>query len=353
MPAPSFQTRQALLRWEGGEIEVEPQPPTRATGRRGVAGPLRLWRDESDTDTMTGAIALVMLAHARHSTLRAAPIAAAMARVADAGAVGLVFVTNGPTGETILLNAPLAQPARLPIAVLGPKPGAAAIAVARDGRAGVLIIDGAARTVRSPNIWGSIDRSGPYVVISTPRTAWTAALAERGPGFAAFNALAAWAPAALPNHSLLFVSTTAHEYENAGSHAFLDHHAPAPDRVALWLHLGAGFAARDFHEIGAYRLAPLPSPDPQRFLIATGSLVPMLRECFAGQPGLESAYPANMGAAGELAEVLQRGYAPAIGLFGAHRFHHIAGDRIDKTDPAWIDAVIRSLKTALTRALAG
>jgi hypothetical protein len=67
---------------------------------------------------------------------------------------------------------------------------------------------------------------------------------------------------------------------------------------------------------------------------------------------LEAAYPTSAGAAGELGEVVQRGYAPAFGLFAAHRFHHVAQDRLDKTDPAWIDAAIQALKRTLTRVLA-
>lgn len=351
--APAFEARRAALVWAEGEVAVEPQPIVRTTGAGGVRGALRLWRDASDTPMMADAIALVMLPNGRHSQLLSEPTRSILAQVAGAAPRGIVLVTNGPTGETILLNAPIDGAALppIPIAVLGPKPGAAALGVARAGGEATLIIDGDVRSVRSPNIWGVIERDAPYVVVSTPRTAWTKAVAERGPGLAAFNALAAWAPEALPAHSLMFVSTTAHEYDNAGSHLFFERHAPPPDRVALWLHLGAGFAARDFHEIGRFALAPLPSPDPQRFLLGSDALVPMLRHAFAGQIGLEAAYPASAGAAGELSEVLARGYAPAFGLFAAHRYHHVAQDRLDKTDPVWIQAAIDALKTALTHAL--
>lgn len=352
--APAFETRRAALEWPGGEVAVEPQPIVRATGAEGVRGPLRLWRDASDSESMTGAIALVLLPHGRHSQLMAEPIRSILAQVARAGPRGIVLITNGPTGESILLNTPIdgAGLPPLPLAVLGPAPGANAIAAARAGVEATLIIDGQARRVRSPNMWGVIERDARFIVVSTPRTAWTPAVAERGPGLAAFTALARWAPRALSAYSLMFVSTTAHEYDNAGAHVFFERHAPPPERVALWLHLGAGFAARDFHEVGRFALAPLPSPDPQRYLMGSDALVPILRESFAGQPGLEAAYPTSAGAAGELGEVVQRGYAPAFGLFAAHRFHHVAQDRLDKTDPAWIDAAIQALKRTLTRVLA-
>ena len=351
--APALDARRAALVWAGGEVAVEPQPIVRTTGAGGVRGALRLWRDASDTAMMADAIALVMLPMGRHSQLLGEPIRSILAQVAGAAPRGIVLVTNGPTGETIMLNAPIdgAGLPAIPIAVLGPKPGAGALSVARAGGEATLIIDGDVRRVRSPNIWGAIERDAPYLVVSTPRTAWTRAVAERGPGLAAFNALAAWAPQALPAHSLMFVSTTAHEYDNAGSHMFFERHAPPPDRVALWLHLGAGFAARDFHEVGRFALAPLPSPDPQRFLLGSDTLVAILRQAFAGQIGLEAAYPASAGAAGELGEVLARGYAPAFGLFAAHRYHHVEQDRVDKTDPDWIQAAIDALKVTLARAL--
>ncbi|MBN8608595.1 MAG: hypothetical protein J0L81_16890 [Caulobacterales bacterium] len=353
LEAPSFEARRAHLGWDGGEVAIEPQAPVRATNSAGIRAPLRLWRDATDTAHVSGAIVVALLPPGRHSQLLAEPSRSIVTQIASAGAAAIVLITDGPTGETILLNAPInpSDAPNVPIAVLGPKPGADAIAAARAGGDGVFVMEGELRRVRSANIWGTLDRGAPYVVVSTPRTAWTPAVAERGPGFAAFNALAAWAPAALPGHNLLFVSTTAHEYDNAGSHDFFERHAPAPDRVALWLHLGAGFAARDFHEVGRFALAPLPSPDAQRFLLGSDALVPMLRETFAGQAGLECAYPTSAGAGGELNEVLARGYAPAFGLFAAHRYHHVAQDRLDKTDPRWIHAAIDALKTSILRAL--
>jgi hypothetical protein len=265
-----------------------------------------------------------------------------------------VFVTDGPTGETVFLNAPInpdAAPA-IPLAVIGPRPGASLIAAAREQRQATFILDGVVRRVRSANLIGRMNRRGPCLVVSTPRTGWTPAVAERGPGLAAFLALAQWAPTALPNHALTLVCTTAHEYDNAGSHAFFDDGAPSPDQTALWVHLGAGFAARDFHEVGRYALAPLPSPDAQRYLMGSDPLAPMLRHTFAGQVGLEAAYPTSAGpAAGELYEVYSRGYAPVFGLFAAHRFHHVMQDRLDKTDPAWIQAATDAVKASILAAL--
>ena len=156
---------------------------------------------------------------------------------------------------------------------------------------------------------------------------------------------------AAPDTSLLFLNTTAHEYDNAGSHAFFERHAPRPSDVALWVHLGAGFAARDAHELGRYRASTLTSPDPQRFLVSSPELTPMLRSAFRGQPGLEDAYPVSAGAAGELEEVLRRGYPKAFGLFGGHRHHHIMSDRVDKVSPQATAAALAAVKSGISQVL--
>ena len=70
--APAFETRRAALEWPGGEVAVEPQPIVRATGAEGVRGPLRLWRDASDSESMTGAI--FPDAHQSTSSVRTSPI---------------------------------------------------------------------------------------------------------------------------------------------------------------------------------------------------------------------------------------------------------------------------------------
>ena len=177
-------------------------------------------------------------------------------------------------------------------------------------------------------------------------------MGERGPGIAAFRILTAWAPRAFPRQAIDVVVTSGHEYDNLGGHTWLKDGAPKPETVRLWVHLGAGFAARDWHEIGPV-LRPLPSPDSQRVLMGTADTVETLRAAFAGIGGLEAAYPSTLGAAGELGEVLRAGYPRAFGMFGAHRFHHAPNDDIEKVDPAFIPPVTAALRQAITALLPG
>lgn len=356
--APAFELRKAAVIHGAGSTEITPQAVVVQTPAEGVAAPLRLWRDETDAAAVKGAIAVVILPFARHSRIGAAAIKSRLDGVVAAGAVAVVLVTDGPTGETILLNTePARPPARVPVAVVGPARAGALIAQARAGAAGRFVVDGTNTTRDTLNVIGRLTGRAPgssdgVVVVSTPRTGWLRCVAERGPGLAIFLTLARWAPRAFPKRDLVFVAAGAHEYENAGSGAFLASNAPDPAKTALWVHLGAGFAARDFHEAGGYELRPLPSVDPQRYLVGSDACLAVLRRAFAGQPGLEAAYSPAAGSAGELTGILARGYPRAFGMYASHRFHHTSGDRLDKTDPEFIRTVGRSVARAMAEILA-
>jgi hypothetical protein len=355
--SPFFEARRSVVRLGDTEIEVFPQHPVITTGSQGLTAPLRLWQDTRDTAALRDAIGVVMLPHRRHSRLLDPPSRGPLDAALAGRPRALILITQGPSGETLILNAPAdSKPyARIPLCVLGPVPGRDLIAAAREGASATLILDGETGTRPGANLIATLTRpdpAAPLLVVSTPRTAWTPALAERGPGYASFLAFAAWAPRALPRHNLLFLSTTAHEYDNAGGLAFLTGpDAPDPARLALWVHFGAGFAGRAHHDLGGGRLLPLPAVDDQRYLMGSDALLPVLRKAFAGQPGLEQPYPASAGAVGELQEIFSHGYSPAFGLFGGHLRHHAMTDRLSMTDPVWIRAAALSARQVVESAL--
>lgn len=345
---PQFDVARAEISFGGERIPLVLAPFGEQEVHINATTRLATWCCSVDANHIAGAVAVIDLPHARHSQLMAQFSSEAIQQAARRAPLAILLITHGPTGETIHLNAPIAQcdlPA-LPILLLGPKPARAltsAIASLSDCR---LVIEASRNVTHTANLIGSIQRAGRTIVFSTPRTGWTAAVAERGPGLAAFRELALWAPGALRNFNLAFVCTAAHEYDNAGSRRYLETLAPRTSDVALWVHLGAGFAARDFHELGDYRLLPLPSADPQRFLVGSTQHLERLQAAFERLPGLERPYPATAGAAGELSELIAHGYTSLFGLFGAHRFHHVDADRLDKTDPDWIAACINAIKRA-------
>jgi hypothetical protein len=290
-----------------------------------ISGPLALYRPGAD---MSGAIVVAPLPFRRWSTTLSPEISNVIEDAERGGAAAVVLVTNGPTNEAIALNVKPDQRWPLQVATLAPKEAADVLAAAEKRTAATLTLTGRGGMRPAFNVVARRDRGrGKQIVFSTPRSGWTICAGERGGGVAAWLALATWAFAALPENDLVFLCTSAHEYEYLGGETYLKSPlAPKAADTHLWAHLGANVAARDWHDFGPGRLAPLPSVDPQRVLMGTPDLLPVLRETFRGAPGLESPYPSNQGAAGELASVLHAGYGRAFGIFGAHRFHHVAGD---------------------------
>lgn len=68
------------------------------------------------------------------------------------------------------------------------------------------------------------------------------------------------------------------------------------------------------------------APIRSRYLVATRPLLPRAQSAFKGLAGLEAAYPAESGTAGELTGIIKAGYPAVAGLFGAHRYHHCRED---------------------------
>ena len=126
---------------------------------------------------------------------------------------------------------------------------------------------------------------------------------------------------------IVFICNTGHEYENLGAEQSLKAIAPKPRYTAFWLHLGANLAARDWHD-SLGRMTPLPGADSQRYLVVSPPLLDAARAEFAGLAGLEAPYPTDRITAGELTGIVAAGYRPVVGIFGLHRFHHVADDDI-------------------------
>jgi hypothetical protein len=324
---------------------VTPTPPDGVTGRLAVVEP---WTKPQD---LAGAIALIPLPHARWSSAKAEAVRRPTVAALAAGAVAVILITTGPTGEAIQLNADGDKPMfDRPVAVLGPKDAAPILAAA--GATARLTVAGAGGFRPAFNLMGRRDRGhGRWLVVSTPRSGWTACAGERGPGVAVWMGLADWASRADLPVDLAFVCNSGHEYENLGAARMLEEIAPRPTETAMWLHLGANVAARDWHELGG-QMAPLPSADPQRILMATPDLLDACRASFAGQPGLEAPYAAGPGSAGELSHVLASGYPKVAGVFGVHRFHHVAGDDLRCVDAKFTSAALEGFKSLIRAALA-
>jgi hypothetical protein len=346
----AIEERDPALIVNGARVAVAAHTLGSARAVQRISAPLRVWGANAPGADAGGAIVVAHLPQQRWSSAEQPAVRQLIERAFTHNAAALVLVTHGPTRELIKLNRRLDPPVQPgPVALIAPRAWADA-APRVDGEA-VLELNAREQAREAFNVVARLDRGAPStLIVSTPRSGWTMCAGERGPGIAAFLALADWAPRAIPTHNLLFLCTSAHEFENAGNAAIIEEFAPRPEQTAFWLHLGAGFAARDWHEAGG-QLTPLPSADPQRFLVTSPHLLETARTTFAGLGGLEAPYSSERGASGELSNIIAAGYPAVAGMLGTHRFHHVAQDDMRCIDPAHTHAVIARLSRLVASAL--
>ncbi len=348
---PWFKAEQAVLSVGEATLPVWPQAVVTQTGPNGLVAPLGIYSTDDDRSRLADVIAVVDLPYARHSSLKQPNILNRIRAAEEAGAKAILLVTNGPTGDPLMLNAHAETPAaQVPICILGPSVAGPVFEAAARGDSARLMVRGQSGHRLARNIFGWRDGTGPVLVVSTPRSGWFTCIGERGPGIVSFLQLADSLPRLAGGRPVLMVATSGHEYENLGAAEFLSAKAPDPQGVELWLHLGAGFAARNWHE-AAGTLAPLDSPDPQRFLLASEGLVPVLQQAFSKLSGLRAPYELDNTAAGEVGTIVRHGYNRVFGLLGAHRFHHSPNDDLRMTNGHFIAPVVAAIQNSLKELL--
>lgn len=325
---PYFKQKTSQLTCNGVKTSIYAQPIVIPTGPKGISAPLvRVDSNGRANGSLEGAIALIELPHSRWSSMMQKQARTPVEKAFLAGAKAAVIITNGPTGKVIALNTDGSKPMfKGPVALLAPEDADPFMAAALTNEMANLIIDGKVGTRPAFNFVGKLDRNKKqWIAISTPRSGWFTCAAERGPGVAAWLDIARWAVQNLPNHNLAFICNTGHEYENLGASEAMKEIAPAPSKTTFWLHIGANVAATDWHALLGY-LSPLPSVDSQRYLSISPQLIPLAKKLFKGQLGYENPVSSKVLSAGELNEVIKAGYEPAAGVFGIHRYHHVAED---------------------------
>jgi len=328
LSVPYFDQANCEITIDGARATLWPQPIVIPTSADGLSGPLVRVDGAGRADgPLSGAIALVDLPYGRWSSAFSKYVRGPVEAAFAGGAKAAVVVTNGPTGKVIALNADgRASMFAGPVGLLAPADAAAFLSAAMThGRATVTLTGQADRRLAF-NVIGRMDRQkGKWIVVSTPRSGWYGCAAERGGGIAAWLDLARNIPRMLPDHDIAFLCNSGHEYENLGVKESLKATAPKPEKTHFWLHLGANLAARDWHE-GLFGLSPLPGTDSQRYLVVSPPLLAPARRLFKGLAGLEGPYPSDKLSAGELTAIIAAGYPSVAGVFGVHRFHHVADD---------------------------
>jgi hypothetical protein len=339
-----FFVRETKLIVAGKHVRGFPLWPPRATGPTAIRAPLAAFKRGASV-SLRGRIALIKFPFdARAAVFSGSGHAELIAAAARAGAVAVVALTEGPTGELIALDSPVgAEPWPVPVALARPRDEALLVRAAEQNLEASLLVNGTYDPqAEAKNVVARLERARQWIVVSTAQSGWFRCAAERGPGIALFLGLARWASKRGSSTSLLFVSTSGHELGLLGMRSFMKNHAPPPSDVLAWLHLGAGIATWDWEQ-GADGMRRLNEVDADRHLMTSEQLAPLLAEAFAELPGLA---PDTKRAVGEYELIKRAGYR-AFGIAAAHKFHHTPADSPDMTSPDLLEAVGAALINAL------
>ena len=324
---------------DGTRIPGAPQVPVTVAPRAITA---RLARATEEISELRGAIVIVELE--TDNTIDVPDQLAAFARVWDAGARAIVAVCNHPSGRVQFGNVSEDR-ARWPVPLVLVGRANRAQLLAAVGANVTLRLAGSHRSVTAQNVQGRLARSDDWIVVSTPQSGWTTCAGERGPGIAYFRGLAEYAAGLATGPSWLFTSNSGHELHDLG--ARLAHRAgtlPAPDRTALWLHLGAGIAQRNWeeHDSGITLL-----DEKARTVLSCdwSDSLSMMRHFWGTRT---FTVPHQVLKLGEMREVVGHGYANSLGLVSQQPYHHVPGDLPETTSPQILETVGRAIFSAVS-----
>lgn len=346
---PFFDPAVVELRIEGAVATLIPQAIVTQTPEGGVTGPLVRFDPEQPSVVPAGAIALVDLPREGWSTVTHPIIRNAVTACEQAGARGVIIVTNGPTGEAIALNAPGDVPLfAIPTACLAPRDAESFLKAAKSHAPATLEMRGHAGRRSAFNVVGRWSAPGAEknVIVTTPRSGWLTCAAERGPGIAIWLDLMRWLPTSGLKLNVVFSSNSGHEYENLGASHQVEGRLPTPDETALFLLFGAGLVTKATEERNG-KLVALPKPNLKRFCIVTQSMDGLARSQFSGWEGWTDPSFVNDGGSGEAGTAIRAGYPHVIGFVGVNPYHHVAGDTGDIVDANFIWRIAQASRSLL------
>lgn len=328
---PFFEPKKAELSFAGGKsTSLFVQPVAVTTPEAGITAPVVPVYSIYDAPAVEDKIAVVILPYGRYAAIFVGEVERLLSATAKARPRAIVLVTTGPTGKAVGLNTRAEPVVPMPLAFLAPEDLEGVREFVATRATATLVVEGDAGLRPSWNVIGRRERGDRWLALSTPRTGWFDCASERGTGTAVFLELADWAARHYPDLSIVALNGGAHEIDFGGIHEAMAY-APPPERTAVWAHIGAALATRQAHLLGGRNLGLLNIAESERIVMATDPMMDAAAKYFAGLPGLET--PAEvMPGAGELGDIVARGYKNAFAVLGLHRWFHTSEDTLDKTD---------------------
>lgn len=349
---PNADTTTASLEIGGETFSGFGQPPLAFTPAGGLAAPLVVWSSTSPGD-VAGAIAVISIPRKFGAASPSAAYRDAFGKARAAGAIGAVGVITSPSRDLVAINTPVDLAAGIPVLLIGERDQPRLSAAMARRAPGRLRIEGRGGSRTARNTVARFGKAGPWLVVSTPQSGWFNCGGERGPGVAMLLALSDWARRQALPCRLCFVATSGHEWMYYGADMFREAGAPKPEETALWVHLGASYAARGYTETPG-GLMPLDTPNPGSIFMVSADLADRARTAFAGQPPLDKPVIGSVAAsAGELTALIREGYKSYFGFFGYSGLFHTPADTAASTSPAIMEPIARSIARLIRERLTG
>jgi len=345
-PVETYFVSETSLIVDGQQIDCFPLWPPCWTGSHPVRAPLAPLG--ATADQQKGRIALLKASPSFGALpfLSSEEDATLFHAVADAGALAVVVVGSGLSGEIHAYNTPDdTDVSPVPAVQVSARYEPVLVAAARQGTKVSLLLDGRTEPqAEARNVFGRLYRGKNLIVISTPKSGWFTCAGERGPGVALFLALACWVSQRKSQTSYLFDANTGHEIGGLGVRRFFEELAPTPDQVLAWIHLGANIATWEWEE-SPTGLQKHARPENYRIICHSPDFLPLLNSAFAHLPGLQ---PVAGRGIGEMRLMIQEGYHGFGFNGGAYRFFHTP---VDLPEQATAPELLEPVALALTRAL--
>ncbi len=269
----------------------------------------------------------------------------------QAGAKGILAITPSNTGEIVAHNTRESTQAwAIPVWQVASKDTAIFQSAITSSSAVTVTIEGKSKAIEARDIVGRFGNGKKYVVISTPISGWFTCGGERGPGLAAWLALAEWVsknPSQFADYTFVFTGNSGHELDNHGASVFAEKAAPKPEDTRLWIHLGAAIAAKAWKkENGQYILTN--EVDGNRTIYYDESVADAFEKSFANINARKGkGTTANKGIVkpgGEGSLYQAKGYKNLVSLAYGHRLHHVKTDDENTTSPALLAEITDALK---------